>query len=69
MIAAFLDFGGRILIVVISESCENLGIENDRFVSVDKMLIFFSNITTPAIGYLHLEHIHFGAEANHNKLF
>jgi hypothetical protein len=59
-IAAYLNTEGGILLVGVDDDGNVLGIENDKFPSDDKFLLYFSNMISDKLGAHYLEQIKWG---------
>jgi len=66
-IAAFLNTDGGTLIVGVTDEGNIIGLEDDRFQSDDKLLLFLTNIIKSKIGTLHIENIHYHTEIIESK--
>jgi len=66
-LAAFLNTDGGTLMVGVSDDGEILGLEEDRFESDDKLLLFLTNVMKSRFGNLYLENIHYHTEKIEDK--
>ncbi|MDA8692898.1 putative DNA binding domain-containing protein [Saprospiraceae bacterium] len=67
-LAAFLNSEGGTLIVGVADDGEILGLDEDRFETEDKLLLFVTNVIKDNLGTLNIENIHFQTENISGKL-
>ena len=67
-IAAFLNSAGGTLIVGVADDGDIIGLEKDRFVNEDKLLLFLTSVIKDKLGTLHLENIFYHTEIIDDKM-
>jgi len=67
-VVAFLNTGGGTLLVGVSDDGTIIGLEDDKFESGDKILLYTKDIIKGNIGFNHMNHIKLNTINTHNKI-